>query len=1551
MGDDFMHSEDGPEAAPAPGTDASLPLKPEHGVPPPGSECHWPENDRKIHALLAEAASAISSLAWADARERYRRALILTGGEGTLADALREAVTRLDDTSIQSNPHGAVAHQEGRVTQLGNVILNAGGLHQAATVHLRASRWAAAEQVFQRLKLLCPEAVTTFDQFRFDHFVARREGRCVYFRQELLPTVPAAELHGETLSAIAEQVANVLRPIGPFYAHLGGAGDALLLLATFLDEHPDAQVVSFARFIPAMRSFFDAFPSLRRVLFLPQHAAEPIHALLRSALPELPNCQGAGTTPAADQLQEWNDQLDIFAKYGVDPGPAWIGRFRKPLGPQRVALAPQGGLAAIAVGKRNQIQPKWWPEIVALVQSCGCTPVILGTPDEAAEYPAPAGCDDQRSYSFQTQMEQIASSEMLVGANSWGKTFAALADLPALVFDSIKDSEWKGKKDPADYVFLDPWPSIRVVGSLEAFREAFLQARVAIEIQAGRACPVLLPRITTAEDEFPGRKSRAVRVAWEGPFLDGGSVSQVNRSITNELIRQSDIKLTRVDNPGEQSQLRRNPALSALARGLKAAAPKVAEVTVRHASPPNWQPPERGLWVLVQPWGFGSLPLAWLPHLDKVDEIWAPSECERAAYVASGVRPSKVKLVPYGIDPELWHADVPPRLLPTRKSFKFLFVGDASPSQGADLLVQAFLETFQAGDDVCLVIKDVGDQGGSAGPTLEAQIKAAQARPDAPEILYLKEEGPEALPGLFTACDCLVHPYRAESSGLPVLEAMACGLPVVVTGGGATDDFATDQYAYRLPAERKSLGSRLGDAQLARRGWWLEPSVADLAQRMQWVLENREEARAKGRAAAEYVRREWSWERAARIAARRLQNLVARRQVEETARRARRARKPAPIEIPAVARLGELQPTRDALRARDLVSAWNGTAAALQARPFHPEAYLLLAEIAVAAGDPGHARVYAECARRMAPKFKSAAQLLKQLPREAASPPAELPSVPPGTRRFAGEKLFRVSAGQRPSLTVCLIVQNEEQYLGTCLASVRPLADQIVVVDTGSTDLTTEIAAQFGAEVYSFPWNDDFSAARNAALEHATGDWILILDADEELLPADRDVLKQELLAREVMAYRLPILDKGKAEEGPAYAPRLFRNAPGLFFTGRVQEQIFSRLEARRKEWGLEHRLSAVTLLHHGAGAELSRARRRHARNLRLLECAVEESPNDPNLLMHYGLELAHAGQADEGLQQCREAVRVMSMLPPSRLAPELRETLLTRFSMQLLAAREFAGVVKLLQMPLAKAGGLTASMHFAVGVALMELGQFGPAARQMRQCLAKRQRPVVGPVHPDIRRAGPHHRLALCLQRLRRPAHAAQAFEAALAEEPRSVPVRQDYARFLADQNRAEEALQWLRQLVSESPGNVEAWLLGGHIALRRPELLELARDWTAEALTLCPHAEAVLAQRAEALLLSQDVAQALPLWRRTSPANPRSLAARLVCELLNGGAYLVPAAAQPEVSRELLKWYRALLGAGAHEVISALNRQLDQLRQILPVAGQALEQALAAAGQEASG
>ena len=109
---------------------------------------------------------------------------------------------------------------------------------------------------------------------------------------------------------------------------------------------------------------------------------------------------------------------------------------------------------------------------------------------------------------------------------------------------------------------------------------------------------------------------------------------------------------------------------------------------------------------------------------------------------------------------------------------------------------------------------------------------------------------------------------------------------------------------------------------------------------------------------------------------------------------------------------------------------------------------------------------------------------------------------------------LQIKKGRKNSLSLCMIVKNEERYLAACLKSVRDVVDEMIIVDTGSTDKTREIARVFGAKIFEFPWTGDFAVARNYSLTHAEGDWILVLDADEVISPLDHAELKTLLNRR-----------------------------------------------------------------------------------------------------------------------------------------------------------------------------------------------------------------------------------------------------------------------------------------------------------------------------------------------------------------------------------------------------------------------------------------------------
>jgi glycosyltransferase involved in cell wall biosynthesis len=654
--------------------------------------------------------------------------------------------------------------------------------------------------------------------------------------------------------------------------------------------------------------------------------------------------------------------------------------------------------------------------------------------------------------------------------------------------------------------------------------------------------------------------------------------------------------------------------------------------------------------------------------------------------------------------------------------------------------------------------------------------------------------------------------------------------------------------------------------------------------------------------------------------------------------------RPKIIAVPPVALIGQLDEARELLGRKAFQAAWEATAAAISKRPFHPQAFLTLAEIALAAGDARSAKSCAQRARELAPGW----DLAKQFSRKAESGKRK------AQNHASASAIIRDTSCIAPRascLSVCLIVKNEERFLPQCLQSIRGLGQQIVVVDTGSTDRTVEIAKEFGAEIYSRPWNDDFAAARNAALEHATGDWILMLDADEELPGGQHAKLFEDMKNPGVMAYRLPLVNRGLEAEGRNFVPRLFRNAPGAFYFGRVHEQVFPSLLSLAKTWGLKTALGTAEILHHGYSKEMLRDRNKIERNLKLLRQAVEENPRDVNLTMNFGLELVRSGDPAAGVAKYREAFQLMSELPPDEVAHELREVLLTQFTSQLYKVKAHEEVVRVLNSPAAKNGGLTASLHFALGLSQFELRNYSEAAAQMRLCLARRKQPAFSPINTDILTAMPNHCLALALAKTGDIVGAEKAFQLALAENGRGEDAKLDYAKFLTSQHRPIEALHQLKEIITVNSRNVAAWRLGGEIALSKPEFLEFARDWTGEAMRYVAEDLLVAAQCAEALVLSGDTAAAAGLWEWIWNADrqSRTLAALILCETIESQTTHAPddGPAEQSASREFVVWYKKLAAMKANATLIKLNEQTDKLSRTLPTAAKLLERAMAEAGR----
>ncbi|MFF2481211.1 glycosyltransferase [Paenibacillus sp. NPDC058071] len=240
-------------------------------------------------------------------------------------------------------------------------------------------------------------------------------------------------------------------------------------------------------------------------------------------------------------------------------------------------------------------------------------------------------------------------------------------------------------------------------------------------------------------------------------------------------------------------------------------------------------------------------------------------------------------------------------------------------------------------------------------------------------------------------------------------------------------------------------------------------------------------------------------------------------------------------------------------------------------------------------------------------------------------------------------------------LGVHIIAFNEADVLDRCLASVRDIADELLVGDTGSTDETSAIAAAYGASVVRVDWQDDFAAARNALLQRARTVWVLVIDADEWLV-GDRKALRDELHQIKETALKLSmehLLDNDGSTAITSEAVRLFRTDQAYRFDGEIHEQLVQTTEERgfvqHKSVDGQRCKSSVKLFHDGYKPENVARKKKAERNFRIITRQLSNRPNDPFCLYNYGVTLCQLGRVKEAAEVMAKALDTAPVQAPYR--------------------------------------------------------------------------------------------------------------------------------------------------------------------------------------------------------------------------------------------------------------------------------------------------------------
>lgn len=362
-----------------------------------------------------------------------------------------------------------------------------------------------------------------------------------------------------------------------------------------------------------------------------------------------------------------------------------------------------------------------------------------------------------------------------------------------------------------------------------------------------------------------------LNIVWEGSQFIYHSLALINRELCLKIIDTGIANLTIIPYEPDQFAPQKNEKFEKLAscdirykQEVSSEISRLPYLWIRHQWPPKKERPLGAKWVIMQPWELTQLRKDFIETFNEADQIWTPSNYSRQCMINSGLDFNKVQIVPNGIDPKLFTPIGEKYKLDTYKKLKFLYCGGTIYRKGIDILLKAYLKAFTRNDEVCLVVKDMGGDSFYRGQSAEQMIEEIKRNPSAPEIIYIKEYlTEEEMASLYRACNVFVSPYRGEGFSLPTLEAMACGLPVIVTDGGATEDFTISSFSVKIPAEKKSVGNFYGEYELTGEAYLLEPDELALTEILRRFYKAPNSFLSRGLIASAYARENWNWHKSA----------------------------------------------------------------------------------------------------------------------------------------------------------------------------------------------------------------------------------------------------------------------------------------------------------------------------------------------------------------------------------------------------------------------------------------------------------------------------------------------------------------------------------------------------------------------------------------------------------------------------------------------------------------------------------------------------------------
>lgn len=424
------------------------------------------------------------------------------------------------------------------------------------------------------------------------------------------------------------------------------------------------------------------------------------------------------------------------------------------------------------------------------------------------------------------------------------------------------------------------------------------------------------------------------------------------------------------------------------------------------------------------------------------------------------------------------------------------------------------------------------------------------------------------------------------------------------------------------------------------------------------------------------------------------------------------------------------------------------------------------------------------------------------------------PSDPYKVTNSEGTSRRRFLSG-RPKISLCMIVKNEEKDLAACVESARGAFDELIIVDTGSTDDTKNAAAALGAKLINYTWNDDFAAARNCSLEAATGDFILILDADERLTKGSPSVIRESLTNPNTAALAIEVLsDVGGGARHGAWLVRLFPRSAEIRYIRRLHESVNEAIAQYHIQHGTRTLFCDAKIEHSGYTPSRFESLQKRERNLKLHKLTVEERPGDAYAWYRYGDELRAVDKAKAAEALERSWSLLLQMPAADRMAQVYGAEVPVVLAFLMLEKGDAAGARELL---LEASGRVKCTPNFIYGRALanLQLERWQEALEDFKTLRSLDGERILAPIQPGITNIIACVRSAQCYEKLGDLAAAKLHHSEALAIDPTCQTSALALAQLLQKNGEGDEARRVLDRYIQHCPKDAKAWALSGTLAL----------------------------------------------------------------------------------------------------------------------------------------